>query len=355
MTEKNERKWCVYMHVNKINNKKYIGITSKKPEQRWKNGLGYQSSQPVFYNAIKKYGWDNFEHIVIEDNLTEKEAKLTEIKLIAKYKTNCRKYKNPPYGYNMTDGGDGTLGKKHSEEAKKKISAAATGRKASKETKIKLSKMRQGENNSFYGKHHSEETKRILSDKNKEYFSNPENHGMYGKKHTKESKRKNAESQLKKAVVQLDKLGEFIAEFISINEASRCTGLEHLNISRCCHHTPHYNTVGGYIWLFKDEYDELSNMFNGEEIIQYLHPNKAFKVLGVNFRTDKSKWVAKIKINNKTIFLGYFKTKDEAIKSRLEFELKYFGFDYAPQRHLFEKYNITIQNELEDIDELQAI
>ena len=49
--------YCVYMHVNKINNKKYIGITKQKtPESRWgANGVNYKGS-PHFYAAIKKYG-----------------------------------------------------------------------------------------------------------------------------------------------------------------------------------------------------------------------------------------------------------------------------------------------------------
>lgn len=95
--------WTVYIHRNKINNKRYIGITSFAVEYRWKNGEGYR--EQLFYYAIQKYGWDNFEHIIYATNLTEEEAKQLEKQLIKEYHTyigdeNCQ-------GYNATLGGDG--------------------------------------------------------------------------------------------------------------------------------------------------------------------------------------------------------------------------------------------------------
>lgn len=75
----------VYIHINKVNNKTYIGITNRDLNIRWgKDGKGYKD-QPKFYNAIKKYGWDNFEHKILQDNLTEEEALKLETKYILEY------------------------------------------------------------------------------------------------------------------------------------------------------------------------------------------------------------------------------------------------------------------------------
>lgn len=101
-----DKSYCVYVHVFP-NGKLYFGITSLLPEQRWgKDGSGYDTgSQPVVWQAIKKYGWENIEHIIIEDGLTLEEASKMECELISKYKTNGRTY-GYEYGYNMTQGGD---------------------------------------------------------------------------------------------------------------------------------------------------------------------------------------------------------------------------------------------------------
>ena len=97
------RTFIVYMHVNKFNNKKYVGITCQNPKKRWRYGAGYRGS-PYFYKAIKKYGWDNFEHLILANNLSEAKAKQLEICLIAAYKL-----RNPQFGYNLSAGGQGRL------------------------------------------------------------------------------------------------------------------------------------------------------------------------------------------------------------------------------------------------------
>ena len=73
-----DRIWKLYLHTSP-NGKKYYGITSKNnPSERWGNNGENYKRHPYFYNAIKKYGWDNFKHEIIFDDLTENEAKLLE-------------------------------------------------------------------------------------------------------------------------------------------------------------------------------------------------------------------------------------------------------------------------------------
>lgn len=123
-----DKKFIVYEHLFP-NGKRYFGITSKEPNQRWENGSGYtKDKQSVVYNAIQKYGWDNIEHNVLFKDLSFEEATNMEKYLINKYKTNCRRYGNS-YGYNMTDGGEGSLGHKVSDEGLKKMSEARLGKR----------------------------------------------------------------------------------------------------------------------------------------------------------------------------------------------------------------------------------
>lgn len=110
------KKYCVYCHTNKQNNKKYVGITCDKPEKRWRNGLGYKHND-YFFNAILKYGWQGFVHDILYLDLDKIEAENIEKQLIKQWELT-----NRSYGYNIEGGGN--LGKEVSEETRLKLSKA---------------------------------------------------------------------------------------------------------------------------------------------------------------------------------------------------------------------------------------
>lgn len=97
--------YIIYMHVNKINGKKYIGQTCQENiNHRWKNGLGYKPCT-YFYHAIEKYGWDNFDHIILETNIgSALEANEAEKYYIQLYETT-----DPKKGYNILYGGQHSI------------------------------------------------------------------------------------------------------------------------------------------------------------------------------------------------------------------------------------------------------
>lgn len=116
----------VYKHTNKINGKVYIGWThNENPKIRWHGGTNYMH-HVYFGAAIKKYGWDGFDHEILFCGLSDEEVKKKEIELIALYDAT-----NPNKGYNLTNGGDGSVGYKHTEKAKESMSKARKGKQRS--------------------------------------------------------------------------------------------------------------------------------------------------------------------------------------------------------------------------------
>lgn len=115
-----ERKYRVYCHTNKVNGKKYVGITCQRLKARWgKDGKGYRHCS-YFYNAIKKYGWDNFKHEILFEGLNKEEAESKEIELIAEWNLN-----NEEFGYNIAKGGFIPI---HSQETRERISKNRKGK-----------------------------------------------------------------------------------------------------------------------------------------------------------------------------------------------------------------------------------
>ena len=203
-----DRVWCIYMHTNTINDKKYIGITYCVQNRWGKDGSRYLIKKKdgsyvhrYFGAAIQKYGWENFKHEILFDGLTQEEAQLKEIELISFYNTN-----DPSYGYNLTKGGDGIFGYQYTDEDKRKISIAQKenyshpennpfyGKHHTEETKRKISEAKKGKNtgpdNHNYGKPMSQEVRDKMSVTQKARMSNPDNRPMLGKHHTEEAKEK---------------------------------------------------------------------------------------------------------------------------------------------------------------------
>lgn len=117
LAKKLQKIYCVYCHTNKINGKKYIGITNDII-RRWRcKGIEYKPDKDsnqnrTFWNAIQKYGWDNFEHEILVENLTINEAKELEKYYIKYYESFIGFFdkREDRKGYNSTLGGEGTIG-----------------------------------------------------------------------------------------------------------------------------------------------------------------------------------------------------------------------------------------------------
>lgn len=231
--------FTVYCHINKINGKRYVGITGRDVRKRWLNGKGYQGSIH-FNNAINKYGWDNFEHQIIAENLTKTEAEEMEIKLIKELKT-----QDARYGYNVADGGnlsskeinqrisDTLRGHTVSESTKEKISKKLIGRKIPQDIVQKAVEKRRG-------RHLTEEQKRKISESEKGKIVSDEtkeklrikakgNKNMLGKKHTFESRQKMSESARKRMVENLDNGNVYnsIKEAASVEDVTWSTIYRH--------------------------------------------------------------------------------------------------------------------------------
>lgn len=218
--------------------KVYIGQTTRPIEERFKKHQQKGSGCVAIYNAIQKYGWDNFEKDWYEcpdDDLNKHEELMIEVLGTL-----------APDGYNLKEGGGNG---KYSEESKKKMSEALCGKKnpnygktgeanhmygriLCEETKKKMSE-------AHTGKPHSDETKqkikeanlgKMRSDETKQNVSEAlrgEKNYMYGKTHTEETKQKMSESMrgeknhMSKRVYQYDLDDTFVCSFGSLGEATR--------------------------------------------------------------------------------------------------------------------------------------
>ena len=158
----------LYMIVNDVNDKVYIGITSIGVRQRWYEHLSsarhLEKSNNDMYKDMHKYGEHHFYPIVLESGISQEDRDAKERQAIAKYNSYT------PNGYNLTLGGFDNQGVQWDASRGVKISEALKGVPKSQAHRDALSKARIGrftkENNPFYQKHHTQVTKNRLSDAN---------------------------------------------------------------------------------------------------------------------------------------------------------------------------------------------
>lgn len=243
-----ENKYIVYKHTNKINGKVYIGITHYNDlNKRWCNGRGYKHSI-LFDRAIKKYGWDSFTHEVLFIDLNKEEACDIEIALISKYK-------REGLSYNIANGGESSKsiaeetieklkkytpwikGKKHSEEAKKKISAAS--KKLWQEKKEQMMEAIKNAPKRKRGWVPSEEFRKLQSDR----FS--------------------------RAVNCYDLFGHYLATYKSAVEAENILKVDLSHISEVI--SKRRKSCGGYQWRYADSFDT-SDISPMSKVIVVIHP-----------------------------------------------------------------------------------
>lgn len=114
--------YTLYVAENKLNGKRYVGITGRSILRRWTEHISQARlghNEGIFYKAIRKYGEDKFDVYEADYADSLEEAKNLEIKIISKVAPE----------YNSTKGGGGRLGGVMSEEARKKIKQIHTGNK----------------------------------------------------------------------------------------------------------------------------------------------------------------------------------------------------------------------------------
>lgn len=223
--------WCVYMHEHRESGKKYVGITSQKPTNRWQNGKHY-SGNAYFYAAIQKYGWDAFRHEILYTCLTREEAERLEIELIAKYQT-----QDPAKGYNLAAGGATNSGWHHTAESKEKIGARTRGVSLTDEHKARIGAAQRGEKNHAFGKSLSEVHKHKISEKLTGHAVSDETRQKIQTAKTDKTARK----------VICISTGEV---FISVAEAARQTGVSRSGIIQCCR--KQRPKAGGFCWAYAE-------------------------------------------------------------------------------------------------------
>lgn len=234
--------YSVYIHTFP-NGKRYIGVTSWKPELRWgSNGCNYKN--PYMVNAIKKYGWDSVKHEIVAENLTVDEASELERKLIKDYSS-----ANREYGYNISLGG--VDNKICSNETKEKLRQYNLGKVMSENSKKKISASQKG-------RKHDEKTRHNMSIAQKKSFANGNN--AFHSRESREKARLKLKGRIPIAAIQKATEAKWHSvinletgiKYKSIKEAAEKNGINRSTIIRHCE-----SKVKKQKWQYVKDYEKI--------------------------------------------------------------------------------------------------
>jgi group I intron endonuclease len=230
----------IYLTTNLTNNKKYIGQHNGELED------SYIGSGIHFLRAVKKYGKENFKKEILEICDTQEELDEAEKRWIKRYDA----VKSNDF-YNIAEGGFGGnpclgLSEEEEKERRRKISEALKGEK-----NPFYGKGFHGKEHPMWGKHHSEESKKKMSQ------------AKIGKKLTKEHKQKISQNNTeKKAISMYDKDNNFIQNFESLRAVNIFLGLSPK--STYCLRQAINNNKLYHNYYFKDK-EPVSTILGAEE------------------------------------------------------------------------------------------
>lgn len=247
--------YVIYCYTNTTNGMQYIGQTNNL--KRRDNAHRNDKRNNYFDNHLQKHPEDfKLEILRCFHDISQEALDEWEIYFIAKLNT------KKPNGYNLTDGGNGSRGYKHTEETKQKMSEAKKDIKFTEEHKQKISKAMKGKkiteetrkkmslNNARYmlGKHHTEESKKKISLNNTRY--------MLGKHHIEETIQKNRINQPNRKPVRCIELNmtfessQLAAVWLRENGWPKADGTK---IRKCCRGEA--SKAYGYHWEYFNEED----------------------------------------------------------------------------------------------------
>lgn len=266
------------MIENKLNGKIYIGQTVRPIQTRLREHRTGKIGCTAIYNAIKLYGWKNFEidyyECPDEDLNDDEDLLVREMGTLS------------PNGYNLKEGGgngnlseetkqkigDANRGKSHSEETRQKMSESQLGRTHDEETKQKIGDAQRGIPKSEEHRQHigearlgislSDETRQKIGDASRGRICTEETRQKMSEAHlghivSEEARRKISDSKKgeknprSKKVYQYDQEGNYIRSFGSCREAARHLEKGNSVISECAKDKTKTKIAHGFKWSYE--------------------------------------------------------------------------------------------------------